>query len=417
MAKILFTTFGSYGDIHPYLAIGVELRNRGHLVTVATSETYRAKVISAGLAFHTTRPDMKVADREMTEYFFDAKRGSERVIRFISSVARESFADTLPAIENADLVVTQIMSLAAIAGAQRLKKRWVSTVLAPSSLLSTNNPPLLPQAPWLVHFRVFGPGVMQRLFSVGKRQSRAWLEDLLSLRESLGLSNEEHPFFEGANSPTRVLGLFSRHLMAKPRDWPTQMRVTGFPFFDEPESTRELDSFLRAGPPPVLFTLGSSAVHAAGDFYRVSLQVAAQLQLRAILLTGSLPQDLPKHLAAGVIATSYVPFAQILPKCAAVVHQGGIGTTAQAMRAGCPMLVVPFAHDQFDNAERVRHLGVAEVAPRSSFTASRAAGKLHRLLTVPAYSRSADALAAQVRKEQGADAAANEIEAVLKESP
>ncbi|HBY63549.1 MAG TPA: hypothetical protein DEH78_27305, partial [Solibacterales bacterium] len=108
MANILFTTFGSYGDLHPYLAIGLELRARGHDVAIATSASYRAKVESEGIGFHPVRPDVSLDDREMLAYIFDRWRGSERIIRYVASIVHESYEDTLPAVRGADLVTTDV---------------------------------------------------------------------------------------------------------------------------------------------------------------------------------------------------------------------------------------------------------------------------------------------------------------------
>ena len=111
---------------------------------------------------------------------------------------------------------------------------------------------------------------------------------------------------------------------------------------------------------------------AAGDFYEESLKAARLLGRRAVLLVGSRPGRLPVGpLGSDAWACAYAGHAQLFPRAAAVVHQGGVGTTAQALRAGVPMLVVPFAHDQPDNAARVRRLGVARVLSRRAYRAAR----------------------------------------------
>jgi UDP:flavonoid glycosyltransferase YjiC (YdhE family) len=180
-----------------------------------------------------------------------------------------------------------------------------------------------------------------------------------------------------------LLALFSRCLAEPQPDWPPQTVVTGFPFFDrhheQPDLAPELERFLSDGPPPVVFTLGSSAVGAAGDFYRNSLKAVQKLGVRAVFLTGPHPQGIPDPLPAGVVVVSYAPHSEIFSRASAIVHQGGIGTTAQAMRSGHPMLIVPFAHDQFDNAERVRRLGAAEVVYRSRYNAASAEAALRKL--------------------------------------
>ena len=150
----------------------------------------------------------------------------------------------------------------------------------------------------------------------------------------------------------------------------------------------ELQRFFDAGR-PIVFTLGSSAVGAAGSFWRESLRAVERLGLRALFLTGSHAHGLPERLPARTLARAYAPHALVFPQAAAIVHQGGIGTTAQAMCAGRPMLVVPFAHDQFDNGERMKRLGMGEVLPRSRYSAERAERQLGRLLGERAWASAA----------------------------
>jgi UDP:flavonoid glycosyltransferase YjiC (YdhE family) len=211
-----------------------------------------------------------------------------------------------------------------------------------------------------------------------------------------------------------VLALFSRYLTARPPDWPPQTLITGFPFFDrhheQASMPPELERFLSEGAAPVVFTLGSSAVVAAGDFFRESLKAVEQLGVRAVFLKGPSDQGLPEKLPANVMIADYVPHSEIFPRASAIVHQGGIGTTGQAMRSGRPMLVVPFAHDQFDNGERVRRLGAAKMVYRSRYNAARAEKALRRIAECEG---AAAELGRKVRSENGTVTAAEAIEGGL----
>jgi rhamnosyltransferase subunit B len=151
----------------------------------------------------------------------------------------------------------------------------------------------------------------------------------------------------------------------------------------------------------VVFTLGSSAVGAAGSFYSESLQVVKRLRIRAVFLTGPHPQSLEETVPPDVLIWPAAPHAQLFECASAIVHQGGVGTTAQSMRSGRPMLVVPFAHDQFDNAERVRRLGVAKVVSRSRYSAPTAEAMLGSLLENRAYKQSALDISQIIRAERG----------------
>ena len=212
-----------------------------------------------------------------------------------------------------------------------------------------------------------------------------------------------------------TLALFSRVLAEPQPDWPPHTRVTGFVFYNGPGAlSPELESFLAAGPPPVVFTLGTSAVGAAGRFYHESVDAVARLGVRAVLLTGAFAENRPVGAAsAEVLIIDRAPHQLLFPRASAIVHQGGIGTTGQALRSGQPMLVVPHGHDQPDNAFRVTNLGVARTVFPRQYKAARIARELQRLLGDRQYRERATAIAGVVTREGGADAAAEAIEQLL----
>ncbi len=204
--------------------------------------------------------------------------------------------------------------------------------------------------------------------------------------------------------------------MGQPQpDWPTNTVSAGFAFYDGSEDraklTPQLEQFLNAGEPPIVFTLGSAAVMAPGRFYEESIEAAKLLNRRAVLLIGkNLP---PKNLSENVIAVSYAPYSQIFGRACAIVHQGGIGTTAQALRAGRPTLVMPYSHDQPDNAARVEHLGISRTIPRQSYSSVRVAKKLRELLENPNYAAKATKIASIIQAEDGVKVACDAIEKQL----
>jgi UDP:flavonoid glycosyltransferase YjiC (YdhE family) len=255
---------------------------------------------------------------------------------------------------------------------------------------------------------------MDRIWQLARRHTLPWVQDVLHLRRELGLPSGGHPLFDGCHSPQLVLALFSPHLAATQPDWPRNTVVTGFPIYDSGDLPPHLLAYLSEGAAPVVFTLGSSAVAAAGDFYVESLAAVQRLGCRAVFLTGSHPQGLPDRLPPNVLAVDYAPHGPLFARAAAIVHQGGIGTTAQAMRSGHPQLFTPFGHDQFDNADRVRRLGAAAVVHRANYRARRVAAALQRLLQQPRYAQATAELGEKVRAENGAVAAADAIEQSLR---
>lgn len=171
--------------------------------------------------------------------------------------------------------------------------------------------------------------------------------------------------------------------------------------------TPELLAFLDAGPAPIVFTLGSSAVLNAGNFYIEAVRVVQRLGCRAVLLVGKEGGNaLPDSLPPTVHVAGYAPHSELFPRASVIVHQGGAGTLGQALRAGKPMLVVPWAHDQPDNADRARRLGVARVLSAHRWSAARAYQDLFPLLNEPAYAARAIEVGRQVAAEDGPGEAA-----------
>jgi len=429
MRKIVISTFGSFGDVHPYVAIALELKRRGHRPVFATSEIYREKMDALGLELHPVPPDLPGYDRpeevaRMVSELVDPKRGPERVFKQLINPHLRGMYDALAeATRDADLLVTHLLSLAAPPLVEKTGIRWVSTVLAPISFFSVYDPPVLPNAPWVYHFFNLGPGVARALMRVARWKLDQLAEPLYRLRAELGLPRGGNPMLEGQHSPRMVLALFSTALARPQPDWPPQARVTGFPFYDQRDRAGDdaaaagldprLAEFLDAGEPPVVFTLGSSAVYVAEDFYRESVEAARATGVRALLLLGE-ESNRPAALPRGVAAFDYAPYGELLPRARAVVHQGGIGTTAQGLRAGIPALVMPFSQDQFDNGARVARAGAGRVLPRPRYNAASAARELRALLDGEGYTTRAAEIGRRIRAEDGACAAADAIEEVLR---
>ena len=417
MSRIILATIGSLGDLHPVIALALELRRRGHRAEIATSEFYREKVAGHGLGFHPLRPRMTAIDETMVRRLMDGSRGSEYLLRgLIFPAVRDMHTDLASAAAGADLIVASELVYAARLLAETTGLPWVSYALAPISLFSVVDPPLMPGPPGTHWLQSLGPGANQALRAIAKIVTHSWWKPLRTLRHELGLPPTASPIFEGKYSPRLDLALFSSVLQSPQLDWPASTVQCGFPFYDEAGISTELppavEQFLGAGAPPIVFTLGSSAVFAADDFYARSAEVAQILGRRAVLLVGKNPP--PPGLPPSILAWDYLPHARIFPRTAVIVHQGGVGTTAQALRAGRPMLVMPFAHDQFDNAARVTRLGVARTITRSRYTVRRAAQELRGLFVEPRYAQTAVGVGARVRAERGVEVACDALERQLR---
>ena len=411
--RILLTTTGSLGDLHPFIAIGLELRSRGHDVTLATGNFYRSKVERTGLRFAPMGPHLSLETSETMDRLIDLQGGPEYLVRhLLYPSVPAAYAEVMEVVRQADAMVTHPITFAAQIAAQKTGIPWVSTVTTPLSLFSRFDPSVIPSHPWVIKLRALGPNFYGMVKKVGRIMTKAWLAPITRFRASVGLRPGQDPIFEGQHSPQRVLALFSPLMGAPQPDWPKQTLITGFPFYDLAEHGLGMDGdlgrFLGAGPPPVVFTLGSSAVQQAGNFYHESLAAVRRLGCRAVLLVG--PNSTQEPLPPGTAAFPYAPYSKIFPRAAVIVHSGGMGTCAQALAAGRPMLVVPFAFDQPDNAARLQRLGLARSIPRKHYTARRAYSELDHLLTDPAYVARAAGAARKIARENGARSACDAIE-------
>jgi rhamnosyltransferase subunit B len=226
--------------------------------------------------------------------------------------------------------------------AEKLGLRWASAILSPCSFLSAHDPSLLVNISALYRLRTAGWRINRLALDLGRLATRHWWDPVRELRRDLGLRIKCDPLVRDKFSPHLVLALFSRHLAQPQPDWPAQTVQPGFAFFDQQNadshSSLEVAAFLAAGDAPIVFTLGSTAVHNPGNFYEVSMEAANRLGRRAVLLGANAAIS-----ASGILAMSYAPYSQIFPHAAVIVHQGSSGTTGQGMRAGRPMLYVPTA--------------------------------------------------------------------------
>lgn len=419
MARILFATIGSLGDLHPYLAVALGMQARGHHLTIATNRLHRARVEGAGLAWADLRPEAPDnPGPELMTRAMDPVTGPRFVFETtIAPAVRDQVADLLAAAPGMDLLVSTPLSLGLPLVAERLGLPWASAVLQPMGLFSATDPPVPPQIAWAAALQRLGWLAGAPLRFAAHRVTRRWARPVRALRREMGLAYRADPLGVDQFSPLLNLAMFSPLLARPQRDWPAATRQTGFAFYDAPDPDHlpasELEAFLQAGPAPVVFTLGSAAVHAARRFYGDSLKAAGMVGRRALLLTGPDRQGLPDPLPPWALAVPYAPHAAVFPRACAVVHQGGAGTTGQAMRAGRPMLVVPFAHDQPDNAARMQRAGAAKVLPIGRYAADRAAGLLRTVLTDRRMAAQADLLGRQVRAEDGVGAACDALESAL----
>lgn len=379
---VLLPVLGSSGDLNPMVELGIALRQRGHQVTVIANALFQQQVRNAGLEF------VELGTVEEAKAIF----ADPRLLHPRKSYACVAERVIIPYIEPLYEIIrerqrpnTVVAASAWCFGAriaqEKLKVHLATLHLQPFMLRTLADGGLVG--------RIRMDASVPRLF----KRTFYWLADKLlfdrflappvnSFRASLGLSPVNRIMKDYVHSPEAVIGLFPEWFAPFQPDWPGNTHLPGFLLYDDGERqqlTDDVNEFLEAGSPPVVFTPGSSA-STLTDFFRESVAACRSGCFRAMLVT-NFPEQLPGDLPAGVRAFPYLPFGQVLPRCSALVYPGGIATMAQAIKVGIPQLVVPHVNDQPDNALRIERLGLGSRIDPKRYKASRIARELNHLLT------------------------------------
>ncbi len=417
--KFVMTPVGSSGDVHPFIGIGRALRGRGHEVVVINPENFRSAVESAGLGFHAF-PDTSEAFDAVTRDpdIWHPRRGVELVFRVIARYMREAYDHIAACYEpGRTVLVRHPLSIAGRVFEETRQAPGVTLNLAPSSFRTLHGVPSF--VPGKDFSRL--PRWVKRLmwWSIDRFVvDRPIIKPLNDWRKQLGLEPVRRIFNGWVFSPDQVIALFPNWFAPAQPDWPPQTRLTGFPLFDETgqhEIDAELDAFLDRCPRPVVFTPGSANCQ-AGPFFEAAVGAAKNLHHPVLLLT-RYHEQLPRGLPDNVLHRTYAPFSQVFPRCAAVVHHGGIGTCAQGLAAGVPQLIMPMGFDQPDNATRLWRVGVGAWLTPKRFTADRVRDAIHRLVGSPDIAEACRGCAQRIRKQSTVEETCDLIEAVAADRP
>lgn len=353
--------FGTAGDIHPLLAIGHSLRTRGHRVSLVSNAVFEAEASAAGIGFVPVGTAQEQDATLAHPKLWHPVDGLGVMWRYLLRPALEPTYHALAemASQGSVVVFASPVAMGARLAQERLGLPLVSVYTAATMLRSTAHPMTLAQ--WRVPGWV--PKVARTLcWSALDRFKLDPLvrPDLDPLRRRLGLPPLANSVFgEWMHSPQAGLALFPDWFAPRASDWPRQLRQVGFAPWLDPAAVLppEVDRFLAGGTPPVVFMPGSGRRDTRA-FFRAAIAACISTGQRGLLL-GDVPSDLLSELGPGIHHARYAPFHLLLPRARALVHHGGVGSSAQALRAAIPQLVLPSAYDQFDNAMRLEQLGVA----------------------------------------------------------
>jgi rhamnosyltransferase subunit B len=404
---VLITTLGSHGDLHPFLAIGAALETIGHRPRVLADPFFARDVAAARLPFEPFPDEHSVSHIIRHPDLFHPLRGPRLILgeleagmEGVAAALRQAIARRHP-----DLVLSHHIVLPAGWIAAEAEIPWINVTLTPAMWNDPHDPvPLFQLEP--------GAGPRRVARTLGRLAEpflrRALDARVRRLRARAGFPPSAEGFWEAFRGGDLNLGMWSPALRPPLPGDPVRSTVCGFPWYDGAHGAGldgDLERFLDAGEPPIVVTLGSAAVNTGGDLFALAARACARLGRRAVLLVGY-GNDPPALPSPDITAALWAPHSRLFPRALVNVCHGGIGSTAQALRAGRPVLVIPHAYDQFNNAVRVAELGVGRMLARHRVTEARLAEELDHCATDAGLAARARALGERLGREDGAATAA-----------
>ena len=422
MARIVITTFGSTGDLNPFIALGLALRSNGHDVLFAVEANFEQRLSSLGFPVRVLTGNQAEALGPYSHQIFNSDQPLTSlkllVDRYILPTLPSKVAELRDICQEADLLISVASQFAASIVAEMLQIPWIAVILTPSTLPSAS----IAAQP----MRVQLPAPLQRLsnriswFLGGIFLRRIVDKPVNQLRRALHVPPRSNLMWTGNLSPRFTALAVSPALVQRPHDWPEYVQMTGFCFWEgsaDWQFPETLEAFLHGGKPVVAVTAGTVAFGERALFapyYQTSIESILACGTRALLINAPETNVSPEH-REDVLHVSFAPFSQVFPACAAVIHHGGIGTIAQCLRAGVPSLVVPGGMDQPFNAAQVVQRKAGLWIPRKRYTARRAEKALKALLCTPTYQEHARKIQAKVMQEDGVAILCTVVERVLRD--
>lgn len=365
--EVIISSSGTKGDVHPLLGIAFELKKRNYAITFIANEYFEKLILSHGFKFISTGTEQQYNSFHSDERLWDAQTdilelGFDSTIRPAIEISYKSVIDQHKINSQLMVIGTYPLFNGAVMAAEALAIACTSIILSPMYVSSYQSPPA-PQR-WLIPAWL----PMQLKISISKLLSgiaerhfikSRYFSELNILRQSFGLETihklSNDVLFTEDNLQ---IGLFPEWFGMRVSDWPENLELVGFPLFDEIviSARDDADRFIANHGKPIVFTTGTG-VKDTDKLFSDGVDICATLGVSGILV-GNNEHKKYSNQPKNILNIGYVDFEYILPKCLAIVHHGGIGTLAQAVKAGIPQIIRPLAFDQNDNADRVKRLGL-----------------------------------------------------------
>jgi len=420
--KITILDLGSTGDVLPYAILGKGLKKAGHQVRMVTFEGFRELVEGYGITLFPIAGDFQAILNDASGLALSESGGNVlRGLRAILEIFVQPIEDLLhvlvsPAVLETDAIINQLPgSLFGYDLAEKIGIPHWAAAVAPLIRTSAFPISLFPQVS-------LGSGYNWLSYRLAEQMAWQPLRARINRwrREELNLSSRPFwgYFHQMGTEHLPVLGGFSRHVVPQPSDWPEHVHVTGY-WFSESDATwqppEDLQNFLDAGSPPIYIGFGSTPIRNPEQPFATVMD-ALQLSGQRAILSGNWSALLSNDLPESIIRVGFIPHDWLFPRLAGIVTHGGAGTTAAALRAGVPVIVVPFLMDQFYWGRRIFELGVGpRPTPFKRLTSERLAAAISTVVNDSAMRERAVTLGTKIHSEDGVAQAVKVFDQYIRE--
>ncbi len=409
--NITILTYGSRGDVQPFVALAVGLQRAGHTVLLAAPARFAGFVAQYTIPFAPLPGDPEVMSARLNEAGGNAYRAVKSMAAYAFSIAAPVARAAFAACDGADMIVHSFLFTT---GAHSLaRQRGISDVsvqpfpmFAPTRAFPNVALARVPSGRWSYFTHWFASQVFWHVGNMGYRRLRAAAPDVFDLDLCW-------PFDASRPPQTPLIFAYSPTVLPRPDDWSApNIHVVGYFFLDDDVAYQPpvvLSRFLEAGAPPVCVTFGSMVNREATRVQGIVLEALAASGNRAVVLTGWGDAG-SARTSENVLFLDAVPHTWLFPRCKAVIHHGGAGTTAAGLRAGIPNIIVPHAADQPFWGKRIHAIGAGPApVPVRELTLERLLAALAAVEN-PSLISAARAVGGLIRAENGVGAAIRLIE-------
>ncbi|WP_134703400.1 glycosyltransferase [Ammoniphilus sp. YIM 78166] len=412
--NIKILTVGTRGDVQPFVALGRELRRRGHEVTICTGENFKAIVEGYGVSFSPVRVDyLKLTQSEEGQKMMNGNPLAvlKNMKTLVYPLMEQMLEDLWEAAQDAEVLIYHPKAFGGYDITEKLQIPVFAAhpipVIAPTGLFTNPALPVSASIGWInqLSFRM-NRLFMAAFFSIINR----WRQDTLGLTTKRTLLSDDLKI-KGKQIPV-LYGCSPRVIPYDPT-WKDQVSMSGFWFLEEEEGWKpsaEVLQFLEEGPPPLAISFSSMPLKDPNRVREMLVEALEKTNQRGVLMTGWSGME-SSPLSPRIFTINALPHTWLFPRTCGVIHHGGAGTTAAVLKSGKPMIICPFSADQPFWAKRMKELGIAtSPLKEKEMSVESFVHRIQELTSNPLLSRKAAMLANDLNRETALEDTAQFIE-------